>query len=562
METRNKLIRSAFETPWRPGKEVMATTKPKKAPSVVGRVERDLKVPFDDLNEPNAEILMRSLRVSGYSLEATLEDHCDNSVDAGARDIIVHLEHDKESGEWTLYVADDGTGMDRPTLDQMMRLGSRTEHDLESDLGAFGLGSDTATLAIARRKHVLTKGPDGLLSAIWDLDVIESQKRFVKHLDRASDAEEKMFEAAFTRYGRPVPASGTVVLIGKGDRVNRTQVSPAARSVNKSFASTYRRFLKPNGEVKIRINGEEVGPADPLMRDHPDTEILLDDMVKFSYTDAEGERQHDRFGIVIAHMPDFGGIEVNKKAGISIETSGYYVLRNNREIVPHTTLGLYRRHNELSRFRAEISFPGTLDDQLGVTFLKSAVALNPSQALKDKIKEASSPYRRQSQDRARKSRKDAKVQVPHDEAAKQIKGKSALLRTPDSEEDKTGDKKGKKSNAKGGGGRSSSRDGSTTSRPRLATDARFEAKELGDYDPFFEPSLDGKQVVVTYNAHHPAYERLILENRDNRGQLSAIDYLVWSMSAAELRAVDDEQAAFAARMREDLSFNLRQLLKH
>jgi hypothetical protein len=53
----------------------------------------------------------------------------------------------------------------------MMRLGSRVEHDLETDLGAFGVGSDTATLAIARRKHVITSGDDGLLSAIWDRDV-------------------------------------------------------------------------------------------------------------------------------------------------------------------------------------------------------------------------------------------------------------------------------------------------------------------------------------------------------------------------------------------------------
>jgi len=66
--------------------------------------------------------------------------------------------------------------------------------------------------------------------------------------------------------------------------------------------------------------------------------------------------------------------------------------------------------------------------------------------------------------------------------------------------------------------------------------------------------------VVTYNADHPAYQRLILDNRDNRGQIAAIDYLVWSLVSAELRNVDDEHAAFAERMREDASFNLRQLL--
>jgi hypothetical protein len=540
----------------------MATpVKPKKVPASVGRVERNLDLAFDDLNEPNAEILMRSLRVSGYSLEATLEDHCDNSIDAGAKRIAVHLEHDKSGDEWTLYIADDGSGMDRVTLDQMMRLGSRVEHDLDSDLGAFGVGSDTATLAIARRKHVLTKGPDGLLSAIWDVDVIEEKKKFVKHLSVASDEERSVFEAAFKRYGLRTPSTGTVVLIGKADRVDRTQVPAAARSVSRSFASTYRRFLKPNGGISIRVNGDMVEPTDPLMRSNPDTEILLEDSIPFTYRDQEGKKRSERFGIVVAHVPDLGGPEANKKAGITIDTSGFYVLRNNREIVPHTTLKLYRRHNEVIRFRAELAFPGTLDDQLGVTFLKSAVALNPSQALKDKIREASSPYRRQSQERVRSSRKDAKVQVPHDEAAKQIKGKAALLRTPEVDKGSSSSKKESGRGSKRGESEGTDEGGKKAIRQRLATEARFEAKELGDYDPFYEPRLDRKQVVVTYNARHPAYERLILENRENRGQLSAIDYLVWSLSAAELRAVDDEQAAFAQRMREDMSFNLRQLLK-
>ncbi len=539
----------------------MATpTRDRKVPTVA-RVERKLEVPFEQGNEPNADILMRSLRVSGYTLEAVLEDLADNSVDAGARRIVVHLERDSDTDEWTLYVADDGSAMDRKVLDEMMRLGSRVEHDLDTDLGAFGVGSDTATLAIAKRKHVLTFGSEGLLSSMWDLDVIEKEKRFVKHLGEAKPEEAEQFEAAFKRYGFEPPKSGTVVTVGKGDRVNRTQVPPAQRSVMRSLASTYRRFLKPNGELEIVVNGEPVEPSDPLMRDNSETEILIDDEVEFGFRDASGKKRSEKFGVTIAHVPDFGGPEANKKAGISIESSGFYVLRNNREIVPHTSLGLYKRHNELSRFRVELSFPGSMDEHLGVTFLKSAVDLHPTQALRDKIKEVAFPYRRQSQARYRKSKKDADVQVPHDEAAKHIKSKSQLLRTPEAEtngadptgKDPTDDKPGKKDGKAG--------EGPPNLRQRLATEVTFQAKDLGEYDPFYEPGLDGKKIVVTYNAKHPAYERLILENRENRGQLTAIDFLVWSLSAAELRAVDDEQAAFAQRMREDMSFNLRQLLK-
>lgn len=538
-----------------------ASTRSRKAPAVA-RVEHQLEVLFEEGNEPNADILMRAMRVSGYTLEGTLSDLADNSVDAGAKHIVVHLERDSDSDEWTLYVADDGSAMGRDALDEMMRLGSRVDHDLDTDLGAFGVGSDTATLAIARRKHVITRGSDGPLSAVWDLDVIEEQRRFVKHLAEAKPEEVELFEAAFTGYGLKVPKTGTLVAIGKGDRVNRSQVPPAQRSVMRSFATTYRRFLEPNGELRVVVNGEPVEPSDPLMRSHAETEMLFDDEVEFSFRDAAGKKRTDKIGVAIAHVPDFGGSEANRKAGISIESSGFYILRNNREIVPHTTLGLYKRHNELARFRAELSFPGSMDEQLGVTFLKSAVALHPSQALRDKIKEVAFPYRRQSQSRYKKSKKDADIQVPHDEAAKHIKSKSQLLRTPEAETTNGGDPGQPGSEVEKGGKKDGKPSESTPNlRQRLATEVTFEAKDLGEYDPFYEPSLDGKKIVVTYNGKHPAYERLILENRENRGQLTAIDYLVWSLSAAELRAVDDEQAAFAQRMREDMSFNLRQLLK-
>ena len=60
-------------------------------------------------------------------------------------------------------------------------------------------------------------------------------------------------------------------------------------------------------------------------------------------------------------------------------------------------------------------------------------------------------------------------------------------------------------------------------------------------------------MAVTYNADHPAYERLILENRDNLGQVAAIDYLVWSLVAAELRNVDEKHWEFVERQRRPTS---------
>ena len=35
----------------------------------------------------------------------------------------------------------------------------------------------------------------------------------------------------------------------------------------------------------------------------------------------------------------------------------------------------------------------------------------------------------------------------------------------------------------------------------------FKAEHRGPHAPFYEGDLDGRRVIVTYNADHPAYER-------------------------------------------------------
>ena len=61
-------------------------------------------------------------------------------------------------------------------------------------------------------------------------------------------------------------------------------------------------------------------------------------------------------------------------------------------------------------------------------------------------------------------------------------------------------------------------------------------RDLGPTAPFYDASLIGRKVLVTYNGQHPFYERFVLENRDNRSVISAVDFLVYSLATAELRA--------------------------
>jgi hypothetical protein len=536
------------------------TPKTASTAALNGQVPYPEQLSFDRSNEPNADVLLPSLRSSGYSLETATGDILDNSIDGDATKVGVNLAYDKKTEEWELEIVDNGVGMDEPVLDQMMRLGSRSEHDLDRDLGAFGLGSDTAALGIGRNKHVITSPePDVYLSAMWDLDVIVQERKFVKHLNTATTEEIELYYAAFERSGFAVPDTGTVVRITRCDRISRKDLNSAKGAVSKYIGQTYRRFLVPNGGLEVRVNGDKVEPTDPMMRDHPDTLVLLDEQVEFTWKDKDGTHT-DAFGLYAVHLPDLGGKEANEDAGIRPAASGFYILRNGREIVAHTTLRQFTQHAEFARFRCEVTVPASMDSQLGVTFLKSSVDVKPTQGLSHKIEQLTAPYRRQSRKMHLKSRKDAPEQVPHDEAAKQIKSRSPFLRKPKAEIEKRGPRK--KPDAKDKKATEPQRPRSPRDRTQnaLADQATFEAKALGATAPFYEGTLIGRHIIITYNSDHPAYQRLILDNRDNRGQITGVDFLVWSIVAAELRNYDDNSARFMEAMREDASFNLRQLL--
>jgi signal transduction histidine kinase len=94
---------------------------------------------------PNYARLDKALRSIGYSFEAAVADIIDNSIDAGARNILVRfvLHRDKPLD---LAIWDDGDGMSEATLKEAMRFGADVNDELHR-LGKFGLGLLQAALA-------------------------------------------------------------------------------------------------------------------------------------------------------------------------------------------------------------------------------------------------------------------------------------------------------------------------------------------------------------------------------------------------------------------------------
>lgn len=100
---------------------------------------------------------VRSLDAIGrnHSLESALADIVDNSLDAGATEVLVRLVT-SAGGLRALCVVDNGKGMSPDTIDTAMTLGGRRDYGHE-DLGRFGLGLKAASFSQAGCLTVLSK---------------------------------------------------------------------------------------------------------------------------------------------------------------------------------------------------------------------------------------------------------------------------------------------------------------------------------------------------------------------------------------------------------------------
>jgi hypothetical protein len=83
---------------------------------------------------PSARRLIRSLRDVGYDFKHAVADLIDNSIAAGASNIVIDMRFD--GNESYLRVADDGAGMNGTTITEAMRFGTEREYGAD-ELGNF-----------------------------------------------------------------------------------------------------------------------------------------------------------------------------------------------------------------------------------------------------------------------------------------------------------------------------------------------------------------------------------------------------------------------------------------
>ena len=167
---------------------------------------KNLHSNFEDVT-PNPEFLIKSISEQGYSFEAAIADLIDNSISAGATQVEILIDTDKEP--FTLFIADNGMGMSQNQLKTCMKFPSQSPDDdrIKSDLGRFGLGMKTASFSQTRKFSTVSrlKGTAEYSARTWDLVYLKNceWKLLVNTSDNIKgivDQYQKISESRLNRF--------------------------------------------------------------------------------------------------------------------------------------------------------------------------------------------------------------------------------------------------------------------------------------------------------------------------------------------------------------------------
>lgn len=450
-------------------------------------------------NTPNAARLLDSLRSSGYDNYSAICDIIDNAFDANADMVKVEIGESGTTGkEHIVSVADNGDGMPLEVLHEALKLGSLTQRENEN-LGKYGMGLITGSISMGRRLTVITKHDGKSYTAIQDLDEVARENKFIKTVRESNAIEMARFNDVLGG-----SESGTIVTIQKVDNLQNRSIPQFKSKLIKDCGQIYRYFI--NSNKKIFVNRTEVNAIDPIMLDHPGTETFLD--VTDEMTSDDGQKTSIRMRIVA--LPKVSDTE-SKNMGINIPNQGFYLMRNNREITSGESFGIFRKHGDTNRFRAEIFVSSDLDRKIGINFRKEGNKL--SDDVRSWIERQSYPQIKSINDIARRDQKSKSKKVDHSGSSRVIESKSSVIKKPRIERGDTSPEL-------------------KAVNPEAFTNVDFAVESNTRLAPLFQFEVKGKDVKINYNNDHTFYQQVFAEIRDNPNLTNAIDFVIYSATLA------------------------------
>ncbi|MGY0486323.1 ATP-binding protein [Streptomyces sp. WG-D5] len=325
---------------------------------------------------------MEALSSQGYGFEVAIADLVDNSIDAGAKDVVIHFLRDGDELV-NLLVVDDGKGMSDEDLDVAMTVGGRRDYDSRA-LGMFGTGLKSASLShasavtvVSTTKRTRTAGRRWLMRRAvsgFQCDIV------------APDYAQNLID----RYAdRPIVWQGTVV---RWDGVKDFPKYGGGGQTDRYLHRTINKLGLHLGLYLHRF----------LARDDFNITIAVEDVRTGTVYLDFGVEPLDPFGYPVSGHPDFprrftatlpsagdltldahiwtpkSNLDEYKAVGTVLDRQGFYFYRHDRLVQAGGWNGFRQPEQHLSLARVAVDLPDhDPDDVFRLTVKKSGVEASP-----------------------------------------------------------------------------------------------------------------------------------------------------------------------------------------
>jgi len=292
-----------------------------------------------------------------HSLATALADLVDNSVDAGAANVLIRFIR-RNGLIRSLCVVDDGCGMSTEAIDNAMTIGGRRKYS-DTDLGHFGMGLQSASFSQARALTVLSRA--------------EGHEAVGRRLGlhRRSDFHAEVVPPTFADHelsrdwSFDLGAHGTIIrwddVIGfpsatDDERVERF-ISEAVRSTSDHLGLVFHRLLAAN-RIAVYLDVEDVDAEQIGGR------FTVQPLDPFGYRRSgragypkELRATEARLGITCHIWPGRSEMHEFRLSGDPVRHQGLYIYRRDRLIQAGGDWGglaLVGRRSQLARVAIDI----------------------------------------------------------------------------------------------------------------------------------------------------------------------------------------------------------------
>ncbi len=525
----------------------------------------------DLINEPDASRLIFGLRDTGYNVRTAAADIIDNSIAADADRIHVEIVLNAD-GKKFVYFADNGKGMDADSVHRAMRYGAPERENKES-LGKFGLGLKTASSSVCLRYTVISRSaPEQALAKLtWDLDHVAMAGTWEMLKEPVTADEQDVFEEM-------CGTTGTLVIWEKCDRIltkeyepgstqERSAISRLAESLSKHLSLVFHRFLDSGDprerNVWITINQQPVEPWNPFYPARSE-QVLAEKKQSLEVEMPDGSVETATIRAwLLPHRLDMTKEEEKQHARISNRAQGFYVYREGRLIQDGGWLDVFGvPEPHYSLLRIEFDFGNKLDDAFRIDVKKSRILFHPELAdglyrlLLPIYREAGLRYRRKNREQ------NGAKPVDHTSANKNISdtGNAAKPQVasvdPKTQSAVVSNNQGAKIRLK------------VPVQSHVNAETVFvEAVDSITSGELWQPALrapddEGYVPAVLLNKHHDFYQKIYKRAAANGYAVEGMDLLLWAFAVAEQNHTNEELAPIFEDIREEISSNLRKLLRN